>query len=160
MSLAKVIADPRFLSRDRIKELHEEGASVSVEALLANVKLSEPAYGEETVGTLEPEEASIFAELFGLTEQMAVAKRRLFAAGFKQVGEVLTSEDTTDMAGAFEQANPFRGDAAKDFFRLQQKVGMLHATLHFYLGERFDSHDWRLGVRSRGRVVRIAQRSE
>ena len=49
-------------------------------------------------------------------------------------------------------------EEGEEYFRVQQRVALLHATFYWTVGERLGRHRDRLGVRSRMRLVTVSRR--
>jgi hypothetical protein len=160
---AQVIALGKLVSPERLSELRGEGVVVQRDSILADLSLPDPRYGEEVVGELSDDELFLFAELAKLNLDLEAKGREIVGKSLSMAGEAIRNSDhTKPLMEALQNSNIMESaseDDARQIFTLQQRVNMLHSTLHYHLGERFDAHHWRLGVRSRGRVVKIARRA-
>jgi hypothetical protein len=160
--MTNVVTHSRFATADRLAELRAQGAIVHGDTDLSDIPLQEPQYGETIVGKLNADEAALFIELFETRAELDKRGRALMARQLTSAGQKIEAAPTNEaMVEALkDQDGPtFDNDAdGLEFFRLQQKANMLHATFHWALGERFESHDWRLGVRTDSRVVQIERR--
>jgi hypothetical protein len=162
MTHATVHALPT-LSVERLRELREAGIAVETNADLSELGLREPAYGEEVVGRLTPEEIMLFRDLFRANEQLEDMSRTALGRSLAVMGQAIQNSDrgktlhdalsTNKDLMVFDNATE-----EKSFFRTQQRQTALHATFYWHLGERLDAHEWRLGVRAGGRVVKVERR--
>lgn len=161
--MAEIFTDPRFLTPDRILELREHNdVQVSLASALEGLDLQEPRPGEKVVGSLTPEEATLYRDLYEANAHIEGIAREAMGRKLSQLGETLRQSDRHKPLSEILK-DPAALDLASDgemksFYRAQQRVNMLHACFYYHLGERLDMHEWRMGVRSRGRVVRIELR--
>lgn len=157
-----VVAMPNVLSPERLAELRGTGVTVDRARILQDLALPEPSYGEQTIGELTDDELFVVADLTKLKSDLETAGRELVGKNMSKVGDLIrTSDHNKPLMEVLQGSNIMENvseEEAKLFFTLQQRVNMVHSTLHYHLGERFDAHDWRLGIRSRGRVVKIEHR--
>lgn len=162
MSGATVHALPT-LSGDRIRELRDAGISVEASADLSDLPIREPAYGEEVIGKLTEEEAILFRDLFRVNGELEDLTRTVLGKSLATMGQAIQQSDRNrnlhDALKDNKALMSFEDSAeATAFFRAQQRQAALHATFYWYLGERLNAHEWRLGVRSQGRVVKVERR--
>lgn len=162
MSGATVHALPT-LSSDRLAELKAAGISVEASADLTDLSIREPAYGEEVIGKLTPEEAILFRDLYKVNAELEDLGRTVLGKGLSKVGQAIQSSDRGknlhDALRDNKEVMAFDDEPeAKVFFRAQQRQAALHSTFYWHLGERLNAHEWRLGVRSGGRVVKVERR--
>lgn len=159
MSNAKVVTHARFGAVDRLKELREQGIMVVEETRgYGDISLPEPEYGETIIGELDEAEKALFFAMYDATSELEDMTRTFMGRQLSRVGQRITD---SDRARTLEEAMrdlpddlAFDSDTeAKEFFRLEKRKDMLHSTFHWNLAERFDRHEYILGVRSRGRVV-------
>lgn len=162
--MATVVTHARFGSADRLKELQEQGIAVVEETRgYDDISLSEPAYGETIVGELEESEKAIFFALYDATTALEDLTRTLMGRQLTRVGQRITDSDRSKTLQEAMRDEPgelvFDSDEeAKEFFRLEKKAAMLHSTFHFNLADRLGRHEFKLGVRTRGRVVAAERR--
>ena len=162
MSGATIHALPT-LSTDRLAELKAAGISVETSADLSDLDSREPAYGEEVLGKLPPEECLLFRDLFKVNAELEDLSRTVLGKGLSKVGAAIQNSDRGKnlheaLRDHREVMNFEDEPEAKVFFRAQQRQAALHATFYWHLGERLNVHEWRLGVRSQGRVVKVERR--
>lgn len=157
-----VVTHSRFATPDRLRELQEQGVVVVNDSReLSDIALQEPQYGETIVGSLTSDEKHIFFALFDGQAKLEDATRTLMGNQITRVGrQIKDSDRSKDIREAIaDQDIAFEDDAeASAFFKLQKEVSMLHANFHYAIGERLNSHEYILGVRSQGRVVRVEKR--
>lgn len=162
MSQATVHALPS-LSGDRLRELRDAGLSVETTDTLDDLSLSEPAYGETIVGKLTPEETVLFRDLYAANAELEDLARNMVGNRLSAAGLAIQHSDRGkalhDVLSSPQLMSQFDNDAeACRFFRTQQRQTALHATFYWHLGERLGAHEWRMGVRSAGRVVKVERR--
>lgn len=162
--MSNVLTDVRFLTPERLTELQGHGdVQVSILSILQDVNVRDPEQGEQVIGTLTQPEAELFRELY--LANLAVEEQAREAVGrhLSRLGETIQhsdrrkpmSEVLQDMGSVVPGAE--EGDA-KRFHAAQQRANMFHACFYYHVGERLDAHDWRLAVRSKGRIVRKEMR--
>lgn len=150
--MSEVLTSSRFLSGEQVAALRERGVVVTEKADASKLDLPEPKYGETVLGTLTEDEACLFQDLYNVKEELEGYGRELSASAFTALGQAIRQNKTDDLESTISE------EQAKHYFALQQKAEMLHAVLYWGLGERLDAHEYRLGVRSRFRVVRLQRR--
>lgn len=161
--MAQVLTNPRFLDDVALDRLRKLGIDIKPTAAIDALELPEPRYGEAVVGELTDEEALLFRELYDANQALETRTRELIAAGLTKAGDLIRHSDRhKPLSEVFKNnESPVSFDNEADglvYFTLQQRAAMLHATFYFAIGERLGLHDWRLGVRSRARVVKIERR--
>jgi hypothetical protein len=156
-----VIADARFLTPDRILELEAAGATAKIDTTLTSLDMPEPAYGEEVIGTLTAAEAALFHDLYKANLDAEGRTKDIVGRKLEKLGSAVRSlgggKGIIDLVNDEELAN-VDDDEQNSYHRLTQRAAMLHTALYFHVGERLNAHGWRLGIRSKGRVVRIERR--
>jgi hypothetical protein len=149
-----------------VQHLRDLGVEISVhhdDADLSDIQLEEPKYGEMLLGTVTDDERQMFIDLYRANVEMEGLTREYMGAAITRLGDAIR---TSDRHKPFHEA--VREDAASldfggpdnqlAFFRLQQKINVLKSMLYWSLGERFDAHDWSIGIRSKWRAVKVACR--
>jgi hypothetical protein len=157
-----VITHTRFVSADRLKELADQGVIVVDETReYTDIALQEPQYGEEIVGSLESDEKALFFALYDAQMEMEDMARNLMGNHVTKLGtQIRESDRAKDITEALQdQQMGFDSDEeAVHLFRLQKKVSLLHATFHWNIAERVKAHEYILGVRTQGRIVKVQRR--
>jgi hypothetical protein len=152
---AQILTSAKFLNEKTTEQLKSLGIEISAKVQLEALDLPEPAYGEEVMTELDEDEALLFAELYHLNEALDAKRRDYMAESLAKLGSSLRERSERDLT----PENFRMSDAQeKEVHRLQQQASMLHAMLYWRLGERLDCHEFRMGVRSRGRVVKLERR--
>lgn len=160
---ATVIASLKMgLTDERLAELRASGLNVEEHVDLTDLPLQEPQRGEEVVGTLTETEAALFKILYDTSQEVEDMMREGVGAAMARLGEAIRTSDRNksmhEVLSNGEMAPEFTDEQEQKFFRLQQLSGYCHAMFHYTLGERLGLHSWRLGVRSKNRIVKIAKR--
>lgn len=160
--MAKVVT-PFKLSQDRLAEIQQTGSEVtfSAPAKLDDIKLPEPAFGETTIGTLDAEETELFQLYYQLQVDIEDMHRTALGDLLGRLGSQIKASDR--QKALHEAVNPSSlefGDeeTEKRYCRMQQLSAHTHATLFFQIGERLNCHEWKLGIRSKGRIVKTERR--
>jgi hypothetical protein len=157
-----VVTHTRFVTPERLVELSEQGAEVNVDTILVDIDLPEPNYGEVILGTLSAPEAAFYIDLYKANVALEEEGRNMVGMGLAQIGNSIRQSDRNKPLSEVLRNTDLMGlasdDEAKHYFKLQQRAAMLHSVFYYNLGERFDAHEWRLGIRSRGRIVKIERR--
>lgn len=164
--MANVVTHSRF----QINELDAETLKgMGVEVLTdfpsdADLDLSDPEYGEEIVATLTTEEFSIFVEMAAISDEIATIRNSIISRKLREVADkVLANNDLAETAmdaakKATEELFETEEDEAR-FFQLTAKMNLLKSTFYWVLGERYQCHAFRCGVRTRRRFVKIGKRA-
>jgi hypothetical protein len=160
--LADIIS-PFKLAESRLAEIREAGASIhlTLPTGIDEIKLPEPEYGETVIGTMTPEEAELFLTSYQLQLDIEDMSRNAVADLMSRVGQQIRSSDRQrSLVDSLSPASiEFEDEATeKKFTRMQQLQIHVHAMLFFQIGERLDVHHYRLGVRSKGRIVKTTKR--
>jgi hypothetical protein len=162
MSDTNVLTHARFATPERLKELEASGVVVIDQSRnLADLSLQEPQYGEEIIGTLEDDERALFFSLYDANLEVEDLTRTHMGNQIARVGKQIKESDRSkDLREALQEGEiTFEDDdEAKAFFRLSKLRDMIHATFHFNIGERLSAHDYVLGVRTQGRIVKVSRR--
>ncbi|QIG76115.1 hypothetical protein EVC24_094 [Rhizobium phage RHph_I4] len=129
----------------------------------AELGLTNPEFGEEVLCTLSVEEFSIYVEMAQIGKEIERITKGITARKLREVADRMQGdEDLMDAAVAgVENAtkNFFESDEEEDHFHtLNAKFSLLRSTLYWVLGERYNVHSWRCGVRTKRRLVKIEKR--
>lgn len=162
--MSNIITSARFGTN--IEDMKAAGIEVTLhetEEDRADVKLDEPRYGESYLGDLTDEEQALFVELYRSNIQLEDLTRDYIGASISRLGEMIRSSDRHkqlhEAIASGEAPMDFGSDENKlAFFRLQAKIGFLKANLYWRLGERFNAHDFSIGVRSKFRAYKVQSR--
>lgn len=162
--MSKIVSDARFLTPERLMELQEHAdVQVSITSLLEGLELDDPETSEQIVGTLTAGEARLFRSLYECSEEAEAIARAAVGRHFSALGNSLQTSDVnkslSDILTSVGDSLPrlLDGESAK-FHRSERRAAMLHACLWWHVGERLGLHEWRLGVRTRGRIVKVEAR--
>lgn len=155
-----VIADARFLSPDRILELEAAGATANVDTTLSSLDIPEPEYGEEIIGTLTAPEAALFIDLYKANAEVEERTKEMVGRKLEKLGSAVRSLGSKSLSALADapELTSVDDEEQNGYHRLSQRAAMLHTAFYYHVGERLNAHGWRLGIRSKGRIVRIARR--
>lgn len=160
--MSNVVTHTRFGAS--VSDLREQGIRVELADSYDDIALNEPQYGETIMGELTPDERAMFAELYRTQAQLEALTREYVGAAIERFGSRIRHSDLNKPLHQSVQDGEVQMEFGTDanrlgFFRLQQQAAVLHANLYWSIGERFGCHDWRVGVRSRFRAVKVAPRA-
>ena len=159
-----VITSAAFaMTPEHIARLRAAGVDVQGSPDLGDLDIPDPKYGEEIVGTLTVEEALIYRDLRRAMEVADDLERNAAGKAIQELGRQIAASDRKKsmrevLARDGETPLALDPETAETMFAAMQRQQHLHAMLHFLMGERLAAHSWRLGVRSKGRVVKIERR--
>ena len=151
------------LKPEDIARLRAAGVDVQGNPDLGDLDIPDPRYGEDIIGVLTVEEALIYRDLRRAMDVADDLERTAAGKALEEMGRVIATSDRSKsmrdvLARDGETQLSLDPDTAERMFQAIQRQAHLHAMLHFLLGERLGVHAWRLGVRSKGRVVKIERR--
>lgn len=159
--MSKITALPG-LSPERLQELADVG--VDVTASFDGLALPEPQYGEQTIGNLTEDEARLFVAFFNAQAELEDMHRNTMGAILRRAGDQIAKSDRSKNLGAALQGTKlaeFDNEAdEKSFCRMQMLVDYLRNALFFQIAERLDCHSFKIGVRSKRRIVKTGRRIE
>lgn len=152
------------LSPERLAQLRGEGEA-PVKINWANYDLPEPSHKETVLGKLTDEEGEVFAMFYRSREDLETLQRNAIGDCLTRLGQTFKASDVREQnlgEKLIEQGQlQFADEAAeRSYYRTKMLAEHLKAMLYYSLSERFDAHEWVLGVRSNGRVVKIEKRLE
>ncbi len=130
---------------------------------ISEMKLTEPGYGEETIGYCDSAEQIMFRELWECQKWLENEGRNILGEGLTKVGtDILDSDRNKSLEDVLAEGQ-IKMDFVDDergaaYFKIQRRVAMLHALFHWTVGERLNRHHHRLGVRSKMRIVTVERR--
>ena len=163
--MAQVYTDARCGGRATLDRLADAGVEVKASGVYEHVTLAEPQYGEVVLGELLTQERDLFVQLYDLRLEIEGLAREYVGAAISRMGEsVRNSDRNRPLAEVFQspdqQQMAFGSEEKQEaFFRLQHMAELLHAEFYWRVSERYCVHGWRVGVRSRFRLVKIEART-
>lgn len=154
------------LPAEQLEKLRGAGVDVSTKLTQAQVDelgLKEPQYAETTAGELTDEESTLYYALWRTKQSLEDRTRTLVGDAITKVGgEIRDSDRNKSMQDVLDDGAmklDFDSDeVAEEYFAIQQKSAYLHSLFYWMIGERLGKHSYRLGVRSRLRVVSVEKR--
>lgn len=161
---SNVITSAAFaMTPEHIARLRAAGVDVQGSPDLGDLEIPDPKYGEDIIGTLTVEEALIYRDLRRAMEVADDLERNAAGKAIEELGRQIASSDRRKsmqevLARDGETPLALEPETAETMFAAIQRQQHLHAMLYFLVGERLKAHSWRLGVRSKGRVVKIERR--
>lgn len=164
---AQVLTHERFVKgplADRLKELGVEvSESLLSEDEVRELGLKEPSYGETIVGECTAQEARTYLAFARTKRDLEDRSRNLFGRTLASMGKAIAESDRSKPLNQLIQEGVVEpsfdsDDEAEEFFRLMQLARLLETQVYWSMGERLKQHRARLGVRSKLRVVTVANR--
>ncbi len=164
--MSKIVTHEKFGGEEVINKLRDAGVEVDAvvdSEAVEEMGLKEPVYGEATVGECTVEETAVFHELWQVNRDLEDRSRTLVGESLASVGKSIRDSDRNKPMSEVVQSGELDlafgdDDTEEAYFRLQQRAAMLHAMFWWLLGERLSLHRYRLGVRSKLRIVRMENR--
>lgn len=157
MSAEKVIIPDAFAARideTTLNELRSSGA-VSVNPLAFDkLELPEVGYGDHVLGTLTEQECEIFAAYYEAMQETEDIGRELGANFFAGAAEAIRNKTEKDY-----QADVPDETAARAF-RVQRRMEYLKALFYYTLCERFNCHEYVVGVRKGRKFIKRGKKHE
>lgn len=121
--------------------------------------------GEVVLGTLTDEEFSIFVEMWELQSQMQQTVKDITARKMRETADKLANQGGDLLKAAAASLEGIEANLFQDeeecigYFTAQAKLNLVRSTFYWVLGDKYNCHDYRCGVRSGRRFVRIAKRT-
>lgn len=121
--------------------------------------------GEIVLGTLTEEEFSIFVEMVELTSEIEGIQKAITARKLHEAAEKLVMQEGNLFEAASETVGDALGNLFQDedeemqFFTATAKLNLLRSTFYWVMGEKHNCHNYRTGVRTNRRFVRLAKRA-
>lgn len=142
------------LDADKLQEMKDSGLIVQdATADLEDMKLPEPSYGEETIGTLTTEEATLFKSYVAAKNEFEDMQRDLTSKSLFTVGEAIRDK-TEDKLGQDGIAAHITDEQGEAIHRLQRQFLVLRETFFWMVSERLKCHGYTIGVRSKNRIIK------
>lgn len=165
---ANIVTHARFTQRPTGRDAHDpEPQPIDLNALrkvglvtgdlpeLDTLGLTEPQYGEETIGTLEGDEVTLYVAYHLAFQAYKAADREVGGDVHIRAGNRL--KDAVDGAD-LSQEELITEDEAVRLYRTHRKAMALREVLFWQINERIGHHDWFLIVRSKGRICRTQRK--
>jgi len=138
-------ADAETLSR-----LREHGVVTGV-LVLDDSELKEPDYGEDTLGILTEDEAQMYAAYWEAHKALRDMQRKVGAELLHRLGDAVASQKEKE---GFDKEPPLTEGEAQEFHRALRKVDYLKNLFFWVIGEKYNTHDFTLGVRTKRRIIK------
>lgn len=141
---------PKKIGSDKINELREQGLVLdSSEHKFEDLKLPSVSGTEQTLGELTDYEKELFVSFYHAQAELEDLSREFGADFLTKMSDAIRNRTEDQLAN--EEIDE---DVAYDIFRLSRKVDYLKGLFYWYIGERFQAHDFTLGIRDKGKVIR------
>ena len=123
------------------------------------IKLPDPQYGEEVIGSLSEDDCKAFVLMHQADVEMHRLDREIGGALMEVAGQkIKTGEFDPRQANTMADLAQVDEVKAIEFCRLLAFTSQVKAAFWWTVGERFNAHDYRLSVRSKRRVVKLMRR--
>jgi hypothetical protein len=120
--------------------------------------LSEVQYGEELLGELTADEVVLFLAYYQANSEAQALDREIGGGLLMTLGQDIKSGKATAHENGYDLEKNIDPDLAQDAFRANALAAKAKADFFWAIGERFHSHDWMLGVRTKRRIVKAKRK--
>lgn len=146
------------LAEDQITRLKKTGVYVEDVTPIRELDLDPPDATEQILGELEPIEEDLFCQMYDAVADLEAAQLELSGERFLELGQSL--KDAADTAEAKERLNAVRlnDEQAVPLFRAARRASFLRECFYWTVGERLNVHDFTIGVRKGGKIVKGARK--
>lgn len=162
--MSNVVTSGKFaLTSERIASLKDAGVLVHNDTTLDELDLKEPEYGDKVVGEMTADETTLLVEYFETKLDLDDLSRERAGLLYERTGAHLRTAERASNLAEFDptaEDKPEWDKARETHYRLSAKMRMLKETLYFTIGERLDIHHIHTGIRSKGRIVTLKERTE
>jgi hypothetical protein len=162
--MSNVVTSGKFaLTSERLASLKESGVLIHNDTTLDDLDLKEPGYGDKVVGEMTDDETLLLVELFETKLDLEDLSRERAGLLYERTGHHLRTADRKSNPADFDptaEDKPEWDKARETHYRLQAKIKMLQSNLYWSIGERLDIHHLHSGIRSKGRIVTLKERTE
>lgn len=153
MSAENVIVPDAFKARidkDTLDTLKASGAVSANIQPIDKIELPEVGYGDHVLGTLTDEECELFCLYHAAAMEYEDLGRAISAGSLTNIAEAIRNK-TEDK---FNSEGIITDEQAAQIFRAQRKTEYLKQLLYFSLCEKYNCHEYIVGVRKGRRFVK------
>lgn len=131
----------------RLEEMKSAGLLIEDAPGIETLEIPEPGAGEQTLGTLTDAEAKLYESYSYAYKQLDELAREVTAEQFHAIGNAIRNNER-------ELKHDTPVDKIAEYYRLQRQVDCLKGTFFWALCEKYNCHEFIVGVRSRRRFVK------
>ncbi len=159
MTAENVVIPEAFKNRidaDKLAELRQSGAMTSNPLPIDKLELKEVGYGDHVLGTLTQEECELYSAYHAAAEELEDIRREVGAGFFQGAAEAIRNKTE-------DKYNPsvfVTDDLDQKGARLSRRVEYLKSMFMFMMCEKYNCHEYKVGVRSGRRFVKNKKLSE
>ena len=158
MAAENVVIPEAFKSRmekEALEKLETGGATSANPLPIDKLELPEVSFGDHVLGTLTDEEAELFTAYYEAAAELDVMGRNIGADFFASVADAIRNKQEEK----FSQAGPQLSDEdASKIYRMQRKVEHLKGLFFWHMCEKYNCHEYMVGVRTGRRFVKNQKR--
>ncbi len=154
MTAENVIVPEAFkprMDKEKLTALEESGAVSSNPLPIDKLELPEVGFGDHVLGTLTDEEAELFTGYYDAAQELDDLGREVGANFFANAADAIRNKTEEK---AFSGGMQLTDEEASKIFKLQRKVEYLKSLFYWYMCEKYNCHEYKVGVRSRRRFVK------
>ncbi len=159
MTAENVIIPEAFKARidaDTLEGLKSSGAITSNPLPIDKLELKEVGYGDHVLGTLTDEEAELYTAYHSAALELEDIKRDLAAGSLERAADAVRNK-TEDK---FNPVQNITDELDRKGARLSRRAQYLKTLFYFTMCEKYNCHEYRVGVRSGRRFVKNKKLSE
>lgn len=134
----------------KIEELKAAGAISSNPLPFDKLELPEIGYGDHVLGTLTDAECELYSAYYETAQRLDDMGRGASADFFENAAQAIRDKKENDFAPDNLVSEEFK----IEFFRVQRQAEYLKALFYFTLCEKYNCHDYTVGVRTGRRFVK------
>jgi len=138
------------IDEDTLARLKGSGAMLDGTADFEALTLPEPGPGETVIDELSPQEKAVYVALSQCSEKLEDITRAVGGDAVTRVGQAIKNAEEKE----FDPAKDADPEQLYELFRLERQKTYLHSLFWWDICERNTCHDYAVGVRSRGRIVK------
>ncbi len=159
-----------ILTSDKFKKRMTESAKAALEKAggkvvdegvddLSDLELEEPAYGEKIIGTLTPDEIWLFRVFYVLTDRLEELNCAIGGEALTQLGAAIKDRKNIKEAHSVLESHMEESSAPViEMFTIERQLDTFKSQLYLSICERLGHWDYKLGIRSKGRIVSLERK--
>jgi hypothetical protein len=136
-------------------ELRKQGVIVHDAAHMDAAELPEPAYGEQVLGTLTDDEALLFSSFLSVKEELDEFLRGLSGTNLERMAQAVRSKTERELM----EQDPLTDEQYSRLSKLQRQKDYLRAAFYWIMCDKYNCHEYNVGVRSKRRFIKSSRRS-
>lgn len=145
------------IDKAALEELKDAGASSSNPLPIDKLDLSGPGYGEIVLGTLTDAECALFVEYHEVMDSLDTFHREATATAMNTLADAVREKKEQSVLSA-PPTNTVPDELLKKMAHAQRKAEYLKHLLYFHLCEKYNCHEYAVGIRAGRKFVRGKKR--